>query len=236
MPNAYTPFGFTPVRRVDGAAWTGNQSVRKIAAANTKYFYTGDPVVSLNTGYIDLMPAGSAANFAGIFVGCEYLSVAKGYVSWSPIFPGGDTTKDVVAYVIDDPNVLFAVQTNNSAGGAVASGLSTLGNTAQIGYSLLSATTGLWSTGGTAGASTAGNTLNGRSGVYLDINSYSNSAGSTSPFKIYDIPNVQTSVNGFPSSSTVFSSPGNGYDATTPFNIVYVTVNASDYRAGVAGI
>ena len=234
MPNLYAPFGFKPIRRVDGASWTGNQSVRKIAANNTKYFYTGDPVVSLNTGYIDLMAAASAANFAGVFVGCEYLSVSKGYITWSPIFPGGDTIRDVIAYVIDDPLVLFEVQTNNSAGGAVASGLSTLGNTAQIGYSLYS--NGLWSTGGTIGATTAGNTLNGRSGVYLDINTYSNSAGSTSPFKIYDIPNVQTSVSGLPTGSSYFSSPGNGYDATTPFNIVNVTINAADLRTGQSGI
>lgn len=234
MANIFTPSGFQPIRRVDGASWTGNQSTRKIASNNTKYFYAGDPVISLSTGYIDVMGTGAGANFAGIFMGCEYLSVAKGYISWSPMFPGGDTTKDVVAYVIDDPNVLFAVMTNNSAGGATAVGLSALGNTAYIGASTYS--NGVWSTGGTIGGSTAGNTFSGRSGVYLDQNSLSNNAGSSYPFKIYDIPGVQTALQGSVTGSTLLPQIGNGYDPTTAFNVVYATINAADLRVGQSGI
>jgi hypothetical protein len=234
MANTFAPNGFSPIRRVDGASWTGNQSKRQIAAANTKYFRKGDPVVSLNTGYIDLMAAGSAANFAGIFTGCEYLSVAKGYITFSTMFPGGDTTTDVTAYVVDDPNVLFAVQTNNSAGGATAAGRSAIGNTAEIGYATYS--NGTYSTGGTAGSSTSGNNQSGISGAYLDQNSFSNAAGSTYPFKIYDIPGVQGSMLGQVTGTAYIAGPGNGMDPNTPFNIVYVTVNAADLRVGQSGI
>lgn len=235
MANLFTPFGFTPVRRVDGASWSSNLSVRKIKANNTHYIYRGDPIVSTGTGgYIDAMPAASAANFAGIFMGCQYLSVATGMSRWSPVFPGGDTTQDVVAYVVDDPNVLFAVMTNNSAGGATAAGIAAIGNTAEIGYS--SYANGIWSIGGSLGTSTAGNTLSGSSGVYLDQNSFSNSGGSTFPFKIYDIPGVQTAVQGAITGNPLLPQPGNGYDPSTPFNVVYVTVNAADLRVGQSGV
>ena len=241
MANTFAPFGFRPIKRVDGSSWTGNQSVRKISSTCTQYIFCGDPVYTSNTagtaagtsGYIGPMTA-AANQFAGIFVGCEYLSIAKGYVSWSPVFPGGDTAYDVTAYVIDDPLVIFAVATNNSSTTATAVGLGAIGNTAYHGYSAYAS--GVWSTGGTIGTKTAGNFLNGQSGVYLDQNSFSTAAGSTYPFKIYDIPNVQTSGSGLPSGTTGLMGVGNGYDATTAYNIVYVTVNAAELRVGQSGV
>lgn len=223
MANVFAPFGFQAIRRVDGASWSGNVSVRKIAAANTHYFFKGDPVASLTTGYIDVVAPGSlpgTKQIAGIFVGCEYLSVAKGYVTWSPMFPGGDTTTDVIAYIIDDPNVLFAVQSNNSNTTATAMGISYIGN--NISYASVN----------TIGTSTAGNTLNGISGVYIDQYTASDTIADL-PFHVYDIPNVQTSGGAV---GTAGGAVGNGYDPTTPYNIIYVSINSSDLRAPQNGI
>ena len=218
MANVLAPFGFTPIRRVDGASWTGNLSVRKIAAANTHYFFKGDPVVSLNTGYIDVVAAASLpgnAQIAGIFVGCEYLSTAMGRVNWSPLFPGGDTTNDVIAYIIDDPFVVYAVQTSNNSSNPV--GLNKISANANFGVT------------NTIGTSTAGNTLNGISGCYLDGATIS--TGTTNlPFRIYDVPNLQTL------QGSTFPAFGNGYDPTTQYNIVYVTINSSDLRSPQAPI
>ena len=224
MANVLAPQGFTAIKRVDGASWTANRSIRKIAAANTHYIFKGDPVVSLSSGYIDVVAPGSLpgnAQIAGIFDGCEYLSVSKGYVTWSPFFPGGDTTTDVLAYVIDDP--LVVLQSSASSGAVAAAGISNLSQNVNF------------SNASTMGTSAAGNTLSGFSKCYLDL--YTAATTTNLPFRIYDIPNVQVSAAGLPGSIlSSIGALGNGYDPSTPYNIVFVTINSSDLRAPQAGI
>ena len=226
MANVLAPTGFTPIKRVDGASWTGSQSIRKIASNNSHYFFKGDPVISLSTGYIDVIAAASLpgnAQVAGIFMGCEYLSIAKGYVTWSPMFPGGDAASDVLAYIIDDPMVVFAVQSANSNTTATPIPLSSLGKNGNFGVA------------NTIGTSTAGNTGNGISGCYFD--QYLINTTTNLPFRIYDIPNVQVSVAGLPGSTlSAVGAIGNGYDPSTAYNIVFVTFNSQDLRAPQAGI
>lgn len=227
MANTFAPFGFRPVKRVDGASWTGNMSVRKIAAANTHYFYKGDPVGSLVTGYVDVLPLASLGGnkqFQSIFIGCEYLSIAKGYITWSQFFPGGDTAQDVIAYTIDDPYVLFDCVSNWSTGTPTPANLPMLdGN---VGYNNAAG----------MGVQASGSVYNGLSNTYLDLATLSN--GTTTavlnlPFQIYDIPNVQTSggIVGLYAGAV-----GNGYDPTTPYNIVYVVANSQNLRAPTAAI
>jgi hypothetical protein len=120
MANVFSPNGFVPLRRLDGAAWTGSQNTALIAAANTHHFYAGDPVVALTTGYIDRVAIGSIPTQGtfGIFIGCKYLSTAFGRYQWSNQFPGGDTTQDIEAYVITDPNVVFRCWVGTGAASA----------------------------------------------------------------------------------------------------------------------
>ena len=226
MANVLAPNGFTPIKRVDGASWTGNQSIRKIRANNTHYFFKGDPVVSLSSGYIDAVAPGSLpgnAQIAGIFIGCEYLSIAKGYVTWAPFFPGGDTTQDVLAYIIDDPFVVFAVQSANSNTTASPAAISNIGQNINFGNA------------NTMGTSSAGNTLSGLSQCYIDL--FTAATTTNLPFRVYDIPNVQVSAAGLPGATlSSIGALGNGYDPSTAYNIVFVTINSSDLRSPQAGI
>ena len=84
----------------------------------------------------------------------------------------------------------------------------------------------------TMGTSSAGNLLNGLSQCYIDQNT-SSSATTNLPFNIYDIPNVQTSGG---TVGTAGGAVGNGYDPTTAYNIVYVTINSSNLRAPQAPV
>lgn len=174
MANIFAPNGFKCVRRIDGASWTGNLSVYKIAAANTHKFYSGDPVTSLSTGYIDVVASGST-QLAGIFIGCKYFSTARAAPFPSPQFPGGDTTTDVEAYVIDDPFATFQVQVGASAaagGPAVQADVQT-----NFGFQF-----------GTP------NTLSGQSGAYLD---YSNKGTTTTlPFRLINLISFPFGYNG----------------------------------------
>jgi hypothetical protein len=179
MANVFSPNGFVPLRRLDGAAWTASQNTAKIAAANTHKFFTGDPVVQLSTGFIDRVAIGSLATNGtfGIFVGCKYLSTALGRTQWSNQFPGGDTTTDVEAYVITDPMVVFrcwvGTGASSAAGGPAVQ--------ADIGENFN------WQIG-------TGNTSNGLSGAYLDFASLATT--NTLPLTITALVTDPPGVNG----------------------------------------
>lgn len=210
MANVFTPNGFSPVRRQDGASWSANMSKRLIAKANTHSFFTGDPVINLNTGYID-GGAGITVNslpadgIAGIFVGCEYFSQSQQRPVWNPQYPGSDAGADITAYVIDDPSVVLQAWVGTGASSA-AGGPAVLADVMNnIGFQL-----------GT------GNTLSGRSGAYVDYANKGTGITTGICFKIVDL---------------VTNPPGaNGTDITTAGNLVLVTMNVQSFHAGVTGV
>lgn len=109
MANTNAPFGFTPVRRVDGAAWNDQLSTSLVASNYSTAIFKGDVVNQLNTGYIAKTTPGTGVVF-GIFWGCVYQSAVTGYPQYSPYWPGSGATSDVTAFLITDPNVVFQVQ------------------------------------------------------------------------------------------------------------------------------
>jgi len=120
LTNTFAPFGFRPVSTSNGPInW--RVSTRRVAAGNSTPIYKGDvvmPVVGTPTGYITLgVPGTIAATVpaAGIFWGCQYLSTTQKRTVWSQYWPGSDATGDVIAFVIDDPNARFVVQTSGSS-------------------------------------------------------------------------------------------------------------------------
>jgi hypothetical protein len=118
MANPNAPFGFKPVRRLDGAAWSGNLTTRKVAAANTNVMCKGDIVKQLSTGYIDIATATpSDHSTLGIFYGCHFYNSSVGYNVWSNRFPAGAISAgvDVDAFIIDDPSVVFEVMGSAAA-------------------------------------------------------------------------------------------------------------------------
>jgi hypothetical protein len=165
MANTNAPFGFDPVRRFDGAAWTGSQSIAKIAYDNGTAIYRGDVVKVLDTGYI---AQGTAANSshtnAGIFMGCRYISSANNNPIYSPYWPGSGNlgTGDIEAYVITDPNVVLAVQSDSTTPAQTQVNLN-------VDFVV-----------GT------GNALSGQSGMYLDMANANTTA--TFPFRILSLP------------------------------------------------
>lgn len=204
MANVLAPFGFAVARRVDGAAWTGNQSHRLIAGNNTNVIYCGDVVKSLGTGFIDVATVvGGGAQIAGIFVGCQYLSVSQNRIVFANRFPGSDVMPgtNADAFIIDDPSAVFLAQTAGTSAAAI--GMAAIGNNVNF---------------NTTAAS--GNNLNGLSGMTVDDNLVAVTA--TLPFRVVgvpglDVPNLGAAVN--------------GYDTSTRFNLVLVTFNNQDYKS-----
>ena len=58
---------------------------------------------------------------AGVFVGCKYLSTSQKRTVWTNYWGGADANGDVTAYVINDEDAQFSVQTGNSNTTATAS-------------------------------------------------------------------------------------------------------------------
>jgi len=156
MANTNAPFGFRQYSGT-GSAPTYEQVVYYIASNNTTDIFFGDPVVPLNTGYITQATSNSI-QVAGIFVGCKYLSTSQKRTVWSNYWPGSDATGDVEAYVVNDPNAKFVVQSD-------ATGIAFADINANIGFAIGS-----------------GNTANGISGASLDVTTLGTT--NTLPFRV----------------------------------------------------
>lgn len=144
MANSNAPFGFRQYSGT-GSAPTYEQVAVSIAYNSTNIFY-GDPVEPVADGTVTQGDGTTAAaGIAGVFVGCQYLSVAQKRTVWSNYYPGGTdpTTGTIVGYIINDPNAKFVAQSD-------ATGIAATDVGATVAY-----TTG------------SGNTANGISGAYL---------------------------------------------------------------------
>jgi len=172
MANTFAPFGLLPEAGADGAAPTYGMATRLIAYNDTTKIFRGDPVKSLATGYVAQWTATTAVSqMAGIFWGCKYYSLSNQTTVFSKYWPGADvaTNAVVTAYILPVATAVppkFVVQTSNSGGAAVAIGLASIGQNADI-------------------ALGTGSTSSGMSAAYLDSNTFA--ATATLPFRIIDL-------------------------------------------------
>lgn len=178
MANVFAPFGFRPVRRLDGAPWNDAIVTRQIAAANSHGFFQGDVVTVLNTGYIDtLTQAGANNQTLGIFLGCEQVATSSGS-PWSNTKPAATTANDVTAYICLDPMVVFRVQVGTGASPGAVGGPAAL---ADIGQNFNF-------------RNGAGSTLSGISGGYIDYATAQTT--NTLPFQMLGFVQDPPGVNG----------------------------------------
>ena len=129
--NPNTPQGLVPLRRIDGAKW--NDSARKyfVPAANTHALFVGDPVIkvagsadSQGVNGVDLAAAGDGDKITGVVVGfvgsCAAGAANPGFFGSSgqpgPYYRPASTTLDYYVLVVDDPEVEFAIQSNDNGG------------------------------------------------------------------------------------------------------------------------
>jgi hypothetical protein len=148
MASSATPYGLKPVKRADGLPYAGAVTHYKIdpAGVANNIFY-GSIVQLTAAGYVELADGtgkdlttnnfgGSGIGAAGVFVGCEYVD-SNGQTQHSQYYPSG--ALNAVAYIVDDPNVLFQAQLDGASsqadvgtvtGFAAAQNATTSGNTA----------------------------------------------------------------------------------------------------------
>lgn len=148
MANTFSPFGLTPFGHRDGSPPTMGMSKFTMDSSYATSVFTGDLVAfsSALPGKIVQYSTAQTEPPLGVFQGCEYFNTTVNRVVWSPYFPASaGSSSPVTAYVIDDPEMTYLVQTSSAA--VVGSS-----NTGM----LISVTTG------------SGNTTTGRSGTYAE--------------------------------------------------------------------
>lgn len=132
------PWGLQATKTLTSATYSGQSSPYLIASGYANNIFKGDPVIITNAGYIqslyDWAAAGAGgggganaygtAGTLGVFVGCSFITTT----ALNPIdpaspgrsyWPANTATLNAVpatAFVIDDPNVIYNIQTNATPG------------------------------------------------------------------------------------------------------------------------
>ena len=116
MANKDAPFGFRPAKMLGGAPFNNGQTSYGIASGYNTNIFTGDAVELHTDGTVTVGAAG-ATNLIGVFNGCFYTD-STGKPTYSKHWPADTVASDAVAFVIDDPNVIFVAQEDSTDIGA----------------------------------------------------------------------------------------------------------------------
>lgn len=109
-PTVDKPYGFQPINRIGGNPYAGSTRLVPIVSSGgltSAAMYDGDLVEMTSAGTCQVAASGSAAPQAlGVCVGVQYTN-STGQIVQAQYAPLGAT--NAVAYVVDDPTVLFKV-------------------------------------------------------------------------------------------------------------------------------
>ena len=111
-PTVDKPYGLKPVNLIGGQVFAGATRQRRIASSASSIGY-GDPVQLTSSGTISVSTSTTTppdAGFAGVFLGCSFVSSVTGQPTYSQAWISGTSMKSgtfVTAYVADDPDTLF---------------------------------------------------------------------------------------------------------------------------------
>lgn len=190
MATTATPMGAEPTDTLSASgSFTGKVRHIKVASGYGTAIFYGDFVKLVNTGTVEKDTGTTAATPVGVFVGCAFTSPSTGELTFSQYFPASTAADDIVAYVVDDPNVLMRMQSDE----AIAQ--TGLGNNAAI-------------------VQTAGSTSIGRSKNAVDGSSIDTT--NTLPLRIIDFVDGPTSAVGDTYTDVIVKfNAGHQYSNTT---------------------
>ncbi len=114
MANKDAAFGLKPVRMMGGSPYSGGQSRYRIANNLSGKIFQGDLVKQVTGGGVERVAASSTVPVVGVFNGCQYTDPTSGEQVYSNYYPGSIAADDIIAFVIDDKNVVFEVQADDA--------------------------------------------------------------------------------------------------------------------------
>jgi hypothetical protein len=110
MANVDAAFGFVPVRHMSGNAPRANKYT--ITSGLAENIFTGDLCILTADGVITPHTA-TETNNIGVFGGVSYTASDGSYV-YSQYWPSGTTATEIIAYVYDDPYIVYKVMSDGS--------------------------------------------------------------------------------------------------------------------------
>jgi hypothetical protein len=114
MANKDAAFGMKPVRMIGGAPYTGGQSRYRIAANYGTSIFQGDMVAQVTGGTVEVHADGGTVPIVGVFNGCKYTDPTSGEQVFSNYYPASTNASDLIAFIIDDPDVVYEVQADDT--------------------------------------------------------------------------------------------------------------------------
>jgi hypothetical protein len=114
MANRDAAFGMKPVRMIGGAPYTGGQSRYRIAANYGTSIFQGDMVAQVTGGTVEVHADGGTVPIVGVFNGCKYTDPTSGEQVFSNYYPASTNASDIIAFIIDDPDVVYEVQADDT--------------------------------------------------------------------------------------------------------------------------
>lgn len=115
MTSTAAPFGLNPIRHINGKFPPPPRAmVDGIASGYGSAIYYGSPVMLNTNGTLTI--ATTAADIIGVFAGCQYIPSNGGLMQPSPNWVASTayTAGTMVAYVWDDPGIIYEIQSNGS--------------------------------------------------------------------------------------------------------------------------
>jgi hypothetical protein len=161
MANLDASFGMKPVRMMGGSPYSGGQSRYRIAANYGTSIFQGDMVMQVTGGTVEIHADGGTVPIVGVFNGCTYTDPTSGEQVFSNYYPASTNASDIISFIVDDPNVVFEIQADDTFP------VADLFGNFDIVYT------------------NSGSTLSGISGVELDVTTGATTAGL--PIKAIDI-------------------------------------------------
>jgi hypothetical protein len=114
MANQDASFGMKPVRMMGGSPYTGGQSRYRIAANYGTNIFQGDMVMQVTGGGVEIHADGGTVPIVGVFNGCKYTDPTSGEQVFSNYYPASTNASDIIAFIVDDPNVVFEIQADDT--------------------------------------------------------------------------------------------------------------------------
>jgi hypothetical protein len=111
-PTVSKPYGLKPINLIGGQVFAGATRQRRIASGASSIGF-GDPLQFASDGTVEVTTATTTAptaGFAGVFLGCTFVSSVTGQPTYSQSWISGTSVKAntyITAYVADDPDTLF---------------------------------------------------------------------------------------------------------------------------------
>ena len=190
MATSAAPTGAEPVGTLSASgSFTGKVRHIKIASGYGTAIFYGDFVKLVSSGTVEKDTGTTSLTPVGVFMGCSYTDPSTNQMTFNQQFPASTAASDIMAYVLDDPNVLMRMQ------GDATLAQTTLGNNV-------------------AAVQTAGSTSIGRSKNAVDSSTVATT--NTLPLRIIDFVDGPTSTVGDAFTDVIVKfNVGHIYENTT---------------------